>query len=171
MRKYFLLFVLIICLQNLLKAQIKDLQTPCTTTSQGTVGNFIISYTIGEMVLVDSWKKDGLTLTQGVLQPIVPAFDNGNNNFNTGEITVYPNPTPKDLFIRYNILQLGKLSVQLYDVLGQRLLIDEISITSFGTKKFDFSKYASAAYMLMVQFTSADGATIKKGKYKIVKAQ
>ena len=167
MRKYFLLFVLIICLQNLLQAQV--LQTPCTTSAQGTVGNFTISYTIGEMVLVDTWKKDGLTLTQGIMQPYIAPFDNGAGNFGIGEITVFPNPTPNDLYVRYNILQLGKLNVQLYDALGQRLLTDEISITSFGTKKYNFSKYAKAAYMLVLQFTSADGTTIKKNKYKILK--
>jgi hypothetical protein len=170
MRKYFLLFVLIGCLQNLSKAQGKDLQTACTAAWQGTAGNFTISYTIGEMVLVDTWKKDGLTFTQGVLQPFFPSFDNGANNFNVGEIAVFPNPTPNDLFIRYNILQPGTLSVQLYNVLGQKLFLDEISITSFGTKKYNFSKYASAAHMLILQFTSANGTVIKKGKYKIIKA-
>jgi Secretion system C-terminal sorting domain len=171
MKKYFLLFILVICLQNVLHAQVRDLQTACATTSEKTIGNFTISYTIGEMVLIDTWKKDGLTISQGILQPEIAPFSTGANNFATGEITVYPNPTPKELYIRYNIFLPGKLSIQLYDALGQKLLTDEITINSFGTKNYDFSKYASAAYMLMIQYTSADGATIKKGKYKVIKGQ
>jgi hypothetical protein len=169
MKKYILLFVFIISTQNLLHAQANFLQTPCATSVQNTVGNFTISYTIGEMVLVDTWKKDGLTLTQGIIQPTIKPFDNGAGNFDVGEITVFPNPTPNDLFIQYNILQQGKLSVQLYDALGQRLLVDEINITSFGTKKYNFSIYARAAYMLTLQFTSADGTITKKEKYKVLK--
>jgi hypothetical protein len=169
MKKYILLFAFLISMQNLLQAQANFLQTPCATSAQNTVGNFTISYTIGEMVLVDTWKKDGLTLTQGIIQPTIQPFDNGPGNFDVGEITVFPNPTPNDLFIRYNILQLGKLNVQLYDAVGQRLLTDEINISSFSTKKYNFSTYAGAAYMLIIQFTSADGTTSKKGKYKILK--
>jgi hypothetical protein len=171
MKKYFLLLLIIICLQVKLNAQTRDLQTACATSAQKTVGNFTISYTIGEMVLVDTWKNSGLTVTQGIIQPNIEAINPGAGNFAAGEITVYPNPTPNDLFIRYNILQLGKLNIQLYDALGQKLLTEEIALTSFGIKNINFSKYSSAAYILSIEFTSTDGTVNKKGKYKVIKTQ
>jgi hypothetical protein len=57
---------------NSLHAQnnIPNVQTRCTTAGQGIAGNFIISYTIGEMPLVTTEKNNGLIITQGVLQPV-----------------------------------------------------------------------------------------------------
>jgi Secretion system C-terminal sorting domain len=170
MRKYFLLFVLIICLQNMLQAQTRFLQTPCATTAQGTAGNFTISYTIGEMPIIDSWKSNSLFVTNGIVQPELPKLQAEGNAFADGEINIFPNPTPGNLFLQYNLGVQGILSLQLYDAIGQRLLTDEITINSFSTKKYDLAKYASAAYILKIQFESTDGTVVKKGKYKIVKA-
>jgi hypothetical protein len=57
---------------NSLPAQnnIPNVQTPCTTAGQRTAGNFIISYTIGEIPLVTTEKNNGLVITQGILQPV-----------------------------------------------------------------------------------------------------
>ncbi len=171
MKKCLPLIVLLIYLQNFAIAQTKDLQTTCATTAQNTIGNFTISYTIGEMVLVETWKSNGLTVTQGISQPLIIPVDAGAGNFNPGEITIFPNPTPNDLFVRYNILQPGKLNIQLFDALGQSLLTKEVAIFSFGINKIDFSKFSSATYFISLQYTSADGTINKKGKYKIVKSQ
>ena len=50
---------------NLLLAQnqVPEVQTPCTTAQQGTAGDVVICYTIGEMTLIDSWQKNGLLIT------------------------------------------------------------------------------------------------------------
>jgi hypothetical protein len=169
MKKYTLAFVVIITLQNFVHAQARFLQTPCATTAQNTVGNFIISYTIGEMPIIQTFKNSGLFLTNGIIQPEVSNADAGGTAFGKGEITIYPNPTPNNLFIQYNILEQGKLSLQLYNALGQRIFTDEIIVNSFSTKKYDLAKYAADAYILKVLFTGDNGNTIKKGKYKIIK--
>ncbi len=165
-----LLFCVLLLLVYIANAQTsKDIQTPCATASQGTVGNFVISYSIGEMVLVNSFKKDGLFITNGVCQPFVAQNQLEGQVFLDGEITVFPNPTPNVLSIQYNLLQAGKMTVQLYDATGKRLLVDEIPINSFSTKKYDISRYVDGMYLLVLQYTSNDGAVIKKGKYKIMR--
>lgn len=169
MKKLLLSIVIVVNAENVTAQVPKDLQTPCATTAQGTVGNFVISYTIGEMVLVNSFKNNGLFITNGIYQPILPTNPLDGQVFLDGEITVFPNPTPNVLSIQYNIQQIGKMTAQLFDATGKRIIVDEIAVNSFSTKKYDISKYADGMYVLVLQYTSNDGATIKKGKYKIMK--
>jgi Secretion system C-terminal sorting domain len=147
----------------------KDLQTPCASAAQGTAGNFVISYTIGEMVLVNNYKKNGLFITNGILQPNVAGNTQQGQVFLDGEITVFPNPTPNILTIQYNILQLGKMTALVYDAAGRRIIADEFIVNSFNNKKYDLSQYANGMYVLLLQFVGDDGTTIKKGRYKVVK--
>jgi hypothetical protein len=146
-----------------------DLQTACAATAEKTVGNFTISYTIGEMVLVESYKKSGLFITSGIIQPDVPGNSLSGQIFFPGEITVFPNPTPNILSIQYSLLQAGKMTAQVYDATGKRIIADDFVINSFSTKKYDLSKYANGMYILLLQYVGDDGTTIKKGNYKVLK--
>jgi Secretion system C-terminal sorting domain len=143
-------------------------QTPCTTASQGVAGNFIISYTIGEMPLVQSWKDNGLLITQGVLQPITFIVDTTNECFSTAELKVYPNPTNGAFSIQYAMLKKGKAVTVLYNAAGQLLQTDEFDYKSFFLKKYDISKYANGQYYLLFTFTE-DGGKVKKCTYTIQK--
>jgi hypothetical protein len=168
--KKLLLTTLIAIYASIAFAQVaKDLQTPCASTAQGTVGNFVISYTIGEMVLVNNYKKNGLFITNGILQPSVAGNTQQGQVFLDGEITVFPNPTPNILTIQYNILQVGKMTALVYDAAGRRIIADEFIVNSFNNKKYDLSQYANGMYVLLLQFVGNDGTTIKKGRYKVVK--
>jgi hypothetical protein len=168
--KKILLSILIIIMAKISFAQsAKDLQTPCASTSQGTVGNTTISYTIGEMVLVESYKKNGLFITSGILQPSVLGNTQTGQVFLDGEITVFPNPTPNILTIQYNILQAGKMTAQVFDATGKRLITEEFIINSFSNKRYDLGKYANGMYVLLLQYMGDDGTTIKKGQYKVMK--
>jgi hypothetical protein len=169
MKKLILSLITIICTKISFAQPAKDLQTPCASTSQGTIGNTTISYTIGEMVLVESYKKNGLFITSGILQPTVPGNTQTGQVFLDGEITVYPNPTPNILSIQYNILQAGKMTAQVFDAAGKRLITEEFTINSFSNKRYDLSRYANGMYILLLQYVGDDGTTIKKGQYKLMK--
>jgi hypothetical protein len=169
MKKIILSLLIIICTKILFAQTSKDLQTSCASSSQGIVGNATISYTVGEMVLVESYKKNGLFITNGILQPTVPGNTQIGQVFLDGEITVFPNPTPNILTIQYNILQAGKMTAQVFDAAGKRLITEEFIINSFSNKRYDLSKYANGAYVLLLQYLGDDGTTIKKGQYKVVK--
>jgi hypothetical protein len=169
MKKTVLSIIIIICTKILFAQPAKDLQTPCSSTSQGTIGGITISYTIGEMVLVESYKKNGLFITSGILQPTVPGNTQTGQVFLDGEITVFPNPTPNILTIQYNILQAGKMTAQVFDAAGKRLITEEFTINSFSNKRYDLSKYTNGMYILILEYTGNDGTTIKKGQYKVMK--
>jgi hypothetical protein len=149
------------------KAQ--TLQTPCATTNQATVGSLIVNYTIGEMVLVDNYKSNGLFITQGIMQPDVPNGVINYSAFTSGDIIVYPNPTPNDLSIQISILKKGKMELQVYDALGQVLIKDAFEVNGFMLQKYNLTKYANATYVLKLRFKSNDGIMDKQGTYKIVK--
>lgn len=169
MKKIFFLLFFIINF-NILMAQVfKDLQTPCASTSQGTVDNFVISYTIGEMVLIESYKKNGLFVTNGILQPTLSANTKTGQIFFDGEITVFPNPTPNILVIQYNMLEAGIIMAQIFDAAGKKIITDEFIANSFSNRRYDLSKYANAVYILRLEYKSDNGITIKNGQYKIVK--
>jgi hypothetical protein len=162
-----MLFMNIVCL----KAQLaKDFQTACATSAQGSISSFVISYTVGEMVLVDNYKSNGLFVTQGIAQPEVPGVIVNYSGFTSGDIIVFPNPTPNQLSIQISIVKLGKIKLQLYDAVGKLLLVDAFDVNSFMTQRYSLDKYADGSFVLRLQFNSNDGVMDKRGTYKIVKA-
>jgi hypothetical protein len=160
---------LLLTLQNLCTLAQTTLQTPCATSNQATVGNVVVNYTIGEMVLVNDVKSTGLWVTQGIMQPDVANGIVNYSAFTDGDIKVFPNPTPDLLSVQISILKPGKMQLQLVDALGQILIADAFEVTTFLLKKYDFKKYANATYVLKLTFKSNDGIIDKRGSFKIVK--
>jgi hypothetical protein len=145
-----------------------DLQSPCATSEQGQAGNITISYTIGEMVLVDSWKYSNLMVTQGILQPPKERVIPDAGFFTADEIKLFPNPTPDILTVQFGSLSPGRVSFALYDNNGKLLQQDEFSYTGFSTRQFNMMKYANSTYLLKVIFKPASGNE-KQGSFRIVK--
>ncbi len=171
MKLYFRILIILL-LGNKLNGQsvAPILQTNCATATQGTVGNIVISYTIGEMVLVDSYKNTGLFVTQGIAQPEVPNGIVNYSSFTGGDIIVFPNPTPNQLSIQISITRPGKMKLQVYDVIGKLVLTDAFDVDAFMTQRYKLDKYADGTFLLRLQFMSNDGIMNKKGTYKIIKA-
>jgi hypothetical protein len=145
-------------------------QTSSATASQGVAGKFVISYTIGEMTLVQSWQNNALLITQGVLQPLSFNVDTTNECFTTAEINLYPNPTAGVFSIQYAMLKKGKVLTVLYNTAGQKLQTDEFEYKSFFLKKYDISNYANGQYHLLFTF-SEEGGKVKKCIYTIQKVK
>jgi hypothetical protein len=143
--------------------------TPCTTSSQGTAGNFIISYTIGEMPLVQSWQNNGLLITQGVIQPQTFIADSTYQCFGQTEVKVYPNPNPGIFSLQLSILKTGKARTILFDAAGKLLQADEFDYNTFTTKQYDISRFASGIFYLQLFFTATGNSSPKKCVYSIQK--
>ena len=147
---------------------IPSTQTSCATATQGVSGNFVISYTIGEMPLVQSWKANGLLITQGILQPITFTTDTVYECYSNTEVRVYPNPTNGVFSIQYAILKKGKAVTLLYNTAGQQLQKDAFDYNSFTRKTYDINHCASGRYYMVLIFTEEGGKT-KKCAYTIQK--
>jgi hypothetical protein len=165
-----MLLLFIFGVKNNSQAQnISNLQTPCTTTAQGTVGNFIISYTIGEMPLIQSFKNNGLLITQGILQPITNIANTAYQCFNQTEVNVYPNPTPGNFSLQLSMLKKGKIQTVLFDAMGKKIQADAFDYNTFSNKQFDISKLSNGIYYLQLFFTEEGTGDIKKCVYTIQK--
>ncbi len=159
----------IIFLNSLVDTYAQTQQTACASSNQGTAGGVVVSYTIGEMVLVDNAKVNGLFITQGIAQPEAPFANINFDLFTAAEIKVYPNPTPDLLSVQIGILKAGRIKLQLLTVEGQIVITDEFDVNTFMTKKYELRKFANATYLLKLDFVSTDKTMNKKGTYKIVK--
>ncbi|NOT92040.1 T9SS type A sorting domain-containing protein [Ferruginibacter sp.] len=170
MKKMF--FVLVsFYITSLLNAQTNTLnvQTPCTTTAQGTAGNFIISYTIGEMPLIQSWQSNGLLITQGVLQPGPVIADTVYECYGRTEVKVYPNPSPGVFSLRLSFLKTGNVKTLLFDASGKLLQTNEFAYHTFSTTEYNIQQLASGVYYLQLYFTETGSTHAKKCVYTIQK--
>ncbi len=148
--------------------QITTVQAASATASQGTAGNFIISYTIGEMPAVQSLQKNGLFITQGILQPVTSvaaAFE----CFSNTEVNIYPNPSPGIFTLQLSILARGKIQTQLLDAAGRLMQAEEFDYNSFLSKNYNISRFAAGNYLLLLWFTEAGKNAVKKCTYSIQK--
>ncbi|MGF2412525.1 T9SS type A sorting domain-containing protein [Ferruginibacter sp.] len=150
---------------------IPGVENPCTTSSQGAAGNFIISYTIGEMPLVQSWQSNGLLITQGTIQPLTFIADSAYQCFSQTEVKVYPNPNPGIFSLQLSLLKKGKAKTILFDAAGKLLQTDEFDYTTFTTKQFNINRFASGVFYLQLFFTETGSSNLKKCVYTIQKIQ
>jgi hypothetical protein len=169
-KKYLLLVAMLLCFwQNIFCQNVPGVQTPCTTSAEGKAGNFIISYTIGEMPLVQSWQSNGLLITQGIIQPLSTIADSGYECFSQTEVKVYPNPNPGIFSLQLSILKTGKAKTVLLDATGKLLQTDEFDYNTFTTKQYNIDKFASGVFYLQLFFTATGSSKPKKCVYTIPK--
>ncbi|MEQ1553648.1 MAG: T9SS type A sorting domain-containing protein [Ferruginibacter sp.] len=164
----FLLFLISASLISLAQI-ITNVQTACTTTGQNTLGNFNISYTIGEMPLISTQSSNGLIITQGILQPTNSIADTIYECYSQTEVTICPNPNPGVFSLRLSLFKKGNASIRMYDMMGKQLLQDEFVYNTFLTKQYNISKYANGQYYLQLFFTENGTTKPKKCVYTIQK--
>jgi Secretion system C-terminal sorting domain len=169
--KRIIILLLMWLVVNSLPAQnnIPNVQTPCTTTGQGTAGNFIISYTIGEMPLVTTEKNNGLVITQGVLQPVPFIADTAYECYSQTEVKVYPNPTPGIFNLQLHTLKKGKVKTLLFDAAGKMVQIKEFDYNAFSGMTYNIQKLSNGVYYLQLFFTEEGSNKAKKCVYTIQK--
>jgi hypothetical protein len=170
MKKIIILVFLCVLIKKLPAQNIvPNVQTPCTTTGQGTAGNFVINYTIGEMPLIKTEQSNGLMITQGILQPIPFIADTLYECYSQTEVTVFPNPTPGVFSLRLSLFKKGEVNTRLFDGMGKLLQQDAFAYSSFITKQYNISKLASGQYYLQLFFKEAGSDKPKKCVYTIQK--
>lgn len=177
MKKLILLLFILQVKYNSQAQNIPGVQTPCTAASQVVSGNFVISFTIGEMPLIQSWKTNSLFITQGILQPLVAGIlqplqkvpDITSTYFSQTEVKVYPNPTPGIFSIQLNLAKKGKVKTNLFDADGKLIQSDEFEYNKFINKQYNISGLASGTYFLHLFFTETGSGRVKEYIYPFQK--
>jgi len=125
--------------------------------------NGSLSYTVGEMTMVETFSANGNILTQGFQQPndnITGLIDLTQDEF--GSFVVYPNPAVEDMWFGFELPEAGKVQITLYNTLGQK--ITDVYQTNYQNGKIveqlNVAPYAAGVYMLSMNFVAdADGKT------------
>lgn len=103
-----------------------------------------ISYTVGEMTMVQTFSGAGHILTQGFQQPSdIPTDLPAIKSCETGDLILYPNPAIDRLCYTFQFSSTGRLSLVLTNVSGQR-------ITEFNDMGYEGGKISKIAYVSML---------------------
>ena len=137
--------------------------TPQVIASTGAFAanaNGSLSYTVGEMTMVETFSAGGSFLTQGFQQPnekITGLIDLTQSEF--GSFVVYPNPVVDNLYYGFQFPGPGKASATLYNDIGQK--ITDVYEAHYETGKIvgqtKVSNLAGGMYLLVLTFTSDAG--------------
>lgn len=151
-------FIAAMLLAVLTNAQMLTPTVISTTGGYSSNGTNSLSYTVGEMTMVETFHANGNYLTQGFQQPTDTTFvgllDLTADDF--GSFMVYPNPAVDNLWFGFQLSEQGKVSIVMYDELGQKL--SDVYHASYDAGKvvqqLDVAKYASGLYFLTMNFVS-----------------
>lgn len=120
-------------------------------------------YSIGEMTLISTEKNSKITVTQGVLQPDVPATKIAEQKnviaaMSQTNVKVYPNPTENMLFIESYENEDATLSFELFDVSGRVISSEKINKNAGNNKhSIDLKSHTAGTYFLMLHKKSVSG--------------
>lgn len=150
--------------------------TPTVIASTGgfsTNANGSLSYTVGEMTMVQTFSANGNILTQGFQQPndnITGLMDLTNDEF--GSFVLYPNPAVDNLWYGFQLPESGRVEISLFNAIGQK--IADVFQTNYENGKLveqlNVTTYAAGVYVLALNFVSAkDGkAHVSAKKFQVI---
>lgn len=148
-----------------------SLQAQTTINSAGesaTINGDTYSYSIGEMVLVNTAGAGNLIVTQGVLQAPKSTVGVETESLFHNNFKVFPNPTRDIINMHANLLENGDITVKLFDATGRLLISKEWKITSsHEEKQLSLQPFATGQYILNVIYS--DDQKMLNQSYKIQK--
>jgi type IX secretion system substrate protein len=140
--------------------------TPTVIASTGgfsSNANGSLSYTVGEMTMVQTFSANNNILTQGFQQPNefpLGLIDITQDDF--GSFAVYPNPAVDVTNFGFQMPEAGRVTIAIYDELGQK--VSDIYAANYENGKItgnaNVSSLSAALYFVTLTFVGAqDGKT------------
>jgi hypothetical protein len=137
-------------------------------------GYYQFEWSVGEMSLVNQMESRPslFVVTNGFLQPYIlhPGANYSSNQFGADELKVFPTPASSYVEIDLFTKQQGRLKIDFYDALGQKVYSTELQ--SFGVdliQRIPVNRFPQGTYLLHVELYADPNFVSKKGVYKIVK--
>lgn len=110
-------------------------------------GTGSLSATVAEMTMVETFHATSSILTQGFQQPA--DVETSIHEATQAEVSIYPNPTNGQFSLTVNASANGSASVRIYDLLGQTIKEQSISVNSgINRLMFDIRGCSAGIYML-----------------------
>lgn len=119
MQKKYKTLVIVLLLVNKLTAQTL---TPTVIASSGgfyTSASAMLSTTVGEMTMVETFTSSANFLTQGFQQPEDLGVGISELVAGGDQVSAYPNPAVDEVLLKTNFSESGTLSFTMIDMLGQ----------------------------------------------------
>jgi len=146
-----------------MSAQSLTPQVIASTGGFSSNANGSLSYTVGEMTMVQTFSANNNILTQGFQQPndvSVGLLDITQDDF--GSFVVYPNPAVDNTYLAFQMPEAGRVTISLYDMLGQK--VSDVYAGNYEngkvTAQANVQTLAAAEYFMTLTFVSAqDGKT------------
>jgi hypothetical protein len=147
-----------------MNAQSLTPQVIASTGGYSSNANGSLSYTVGEMTMVQTFSANGNILTQGFQQPNdsipVGILDVTKDDF--GAFIMYPNPAIDYTWFAFQMPEAGKVTISLYDMLGQK--VSDVYSANYSNGKVtgqtNTQTLSAAMYFMTLTFVSAqDGKT------------
>jgi hypothetical protein len=173
MNKFYLTLLLAL---SVVAMQAQSLSPTVIASSGGFTSNGagMLSYTVGEMTMVQTFSVNNNILTQGFQQPndnLTGILDMTQDEF--GSFAIYPNPAVDNTWYGFQLPEAGKVSISMYDALGQKLA--EVYNANYTTGKIteqtNLSTFAAGMYYMTMTFISVkDGkAHLQTKKFQIIR--
>ncbi len=138
--------------------------TPTVIASGGghsSAGGVNLSYTVGEMAMVETFSAGNNILTQGFHQPevnVTRILDAERTDF--GSFVVYPNPATTEVWFGYEFPEEGRVEVTLLNNLGQvvqNVFTDNYYQSGKSIQSLNVSLLAAGNYLMQANFAGNNG--------------
>jgi hypothetical protein len=133
------------------------------------IGGNTYEWSAGEMTLVSTFAATGISVTQGILQPMQSTTGIAQLAIGNDELRVFPVPATDVLYIRPSFMAGGALSISLLDAAGRALVRTNTALSAGNeVQQLDMRAYASGNYLLQISYDSK--GVLKQQSYKVQKA-
>jgi hypothetical protein len=135
--------------------------SPTVISSTGgfyTSSNAMLSFTLAEMTMVQTFMSAGSILTQGFQQPEDFTVGITENTTIMGDILIYPNPTNGIITLSYITNRSGENVIKLYNIVGQVMLTKVVSQSAgANTVTIDLGTLSQGIYILELNIINVNG--------------
>jgi hypothetical protein len=135
--------------------------SPTVISSSGgfySTGSAMLSFTVAEMTMVQTFTSAGNMLTQGFQQPEDYVVGISETPTVLDDILIYPNPTNGMFTLSYSSNNSGENVINLYNLVGQVVLTKAVSQSAgVSTVDFDISSFSQGIYMLELTTENTKG--------------
>jgi len=122
-----------------------------------------VDYTVGEIAVQTAQVSNTIILTQGFQQPYYVVIPN-NNVF--PYLIIYPNPATGNALARFVLPAPAKMTISIYDALGQLISNDEVNYTN-GEMQYIIKTAGWKQGTYFIRFALEDGSSIGKQLVKL----
>jgi hypothetical protein len=158
MNKFIMLIFGVYFLPTMLAAQQLSNKVLASAGAYAENSGGSLSYTVGEMTMVNTFSAGNNILTQGFQQPNKnPAGISNNAISDFGSFNVYPVPAIDNLWYSFEFAESGTIAISVYDQLGQKVanVYRADNISGKVVRQLDINSLAAGIYFLKVDFISS----------------